>query len=112
MLLLLVVVVVVRGLVRVRDRLLDMIHVLVDMAGVLGMQGLDRLLDVQHQGVASAPAEILANNDAHQLERSRVRRHGVCRDDPAAFTELVGDRELVEMVAVLGIQPEGNERQA
>ena len=70
------------------------------------------MLDVSDQRIASAPTEILADHDAHELQVLAVRSHGVGGDDPAALAECVGDLELVELVLVGGVEAEGDEGEA
>ena len=70
------------------------------------------MLDVSNQRIASAPTEILANHNPHELQVFAVRRHGVGGDDPAALAECMRDLELVELVLVCGVEAEGYEGEA
>nr|POF24088.1 37s ribosomal protein s9, mitochondrial [Quercus suber] len=69
-------------------------------------------LEVRDEGVAARAGEVLAHDHAHHLEVLRVGRHGVGGHDPPALAELVRDGKLVELVLVVGVQAEGDERQA
>lgn len=92
--------------------LLDLLLVLLDLLFIHLAQSLHGKLDVGDQGIASAAREVLTNNDTHHFQALRVRSHGVSRDDPAALSELVCDGELVELVAVIRVETEGNQRKA
>lgn len=76
------------------------------------LQLLERQPDIRDQRVAPAAGEVLAHHHAHHLQPVRVRRHGVRRDDPAALPQLVREGELVEAVAVRGVEAESDEREA
>ena len=104
--------VIMRGLARVGNVLLDMFGVCSDGVLVHVVQGLQRDGKVADERIASGLREVFADDDAHQLELIRVRGHGVCGDDPAALTELVGNRELVVQLAVLRVEAEGYQGKA
>ena len=68
-------------------------------------------LEILDQRVASAPREVLSDNDSHQLKLFAVRRHRVRRHHPPSLAKVVRDREFIVVMSFFGIQPEGNERQ-
>lgn len=73
-------------------------------------QLMHRHLQICHQRITPTAGKVLAYNHAHHLQRLAVRCHGVCGHDPAAFTELMGDGELIELVAVFGVETECDQR--
>lgn len=88
----------------------DVLLVLLDLLLIHLAQSLHGKLDVGDQSIASAAREVLTNNNTHHLEALRVRSHGVSRDDPATLSELVCDSKLVELVAVVRVETEGDQR--
>jgi len=97
---------------RTRHRLLLLLLLRLQRLGIDLAQRLHREPDIGNQRVAPAPAEILADDDAHELELLRVRRHGVGGDDPAVLTQLVGDGEFVVGEVLGGVEAEGDEGEA
>ena len=85
---------------------------ILDPLGILLLQGLHNSMNVLDQHVAPSSAEVLAHDHTHQLELLAVRSHGVGWHDPGAFSELMSDRELVEMVLIFWVQAESDERQS
>lgn len=73
------------------------------------LQLLHTKLDVLEQRISTSAAEVLTNNDTHELELLGVGSHGVCWDDPAALPEFVGNGELVVGELKLGVETEGDE---
>lgn len=69
-------------------------------------------LDVGDKGITSTTGEVLAHNHAHHLQLVSIRGHGVGRYYPAALAQLVRDGELVELMAVSGVEAEGDQGQA
>ena len=61
-------------------------------------QCFQRQLNVIDQSVASRTGEIFSNDDSHEFELFTVGSHGVGGHDPAAFTQVMGNGELVIMV--------------
>lgn len=76
-----------------------------------GLQRLHGLLDIQNQRIAATSAKVLTDHNPHQLDVPGVRCEGIRRYDPSPLAELMGDGELVEMVFVLGVEAERNERE-
>lgn len=68
-------------------------------------------LQVGDERIAAATREVLSNDHTQHLQSAGIGSHGVCWDNPATLTQLVGDRELVKLVAVLGIQAESDQRE-
>ena len=66
-------------------------------------------LDVLEERVTTRTAEVLTNDNAHELELLRVRSHGVCWNDPAALPEFVGNGKFVVLKLDLGVETEGNQ---
>ena len=66
-------------------------------------------LDVIDQGVASRTGEVFSDDNSHEFELLTVRSHGVSGHDPAAFTQVMGNGELVIMVLGRGVESECHE---
>jgi hypothetical protein len=90
--------------------LLNLLLVFLDLLLIHLAQSLHGKLDVCNQSITSAVREVLADNNTHHLQTLGVGSHGVCRDDPTTLSELMGDGELVKLVAVLRIKTEGDQR--
>ena len=66
-------------------------------------------LDVIDQSVASCTGEVFSDDDSHEFELFTVGSHGVGGHDPAALTQVMGNRELVIMVLSLRVESERDE---
>ena len=91
--------------------LLDLLLVLLNLLFIHLTQSLHGQFDVCNERVAARMREVLADNDTHHLQALRVGSHGVGGDDPTTLSELMCDGELVELVAVIGVKTEGNQRE-
>jgi hypothetical protein len=86
--------------------------VLLDSLLVHTIEGLEAQLDVREEGVTSRLGEVLSDYHSQHLQILGMRRHRVCRDNPATLPQLVGHGEFVVMLVVFGIKAECNEREA
>lgn len=111
MLLLLIVVVSVLRLMAMTDVLLDIRLTDFDLRLVHIVQNLHAQLDILKQLVAAGLGKVLAHDDTQHLQVLGVRGHGVCGYDPATLAQLVGERELVVVLAGLLVQTECYEGQ-
>jgi hypothetical protein len=73
------------------------------------VQDANAQFDIRQQLVTPTLAEVLADHHTQHLEILGVGRHGVSRDDPGAATQLVGESELVVVLACFGVETEGDE---
>jgi hypothetical protein len=60
------------------------------------------------QSIAARAGKVFTDDDTHELHLLGVRSHGVRWHDPAAFTKVVSNGELVVQVALLGIKTDCN----
>lgn len=98
---------------RPRPMRLHMVDIVVEQLLLVHLRELFHgQLQISNQSVGSGPREVFPHNDAHHLQFVAVRRHGVCWYHPAALAQLVSDRELVEVVLVLGVEAESDEWEA
>lgn len=70
------------------------LHVLLVLLQEFGVGFFERLhhqREVLDECVATRSAEIFTHDDAHELQLLAVWRHGVCRNDPSALSQGVGD---------------------
>ena len=104
-------VVVLVALARARGMFLGVRGVLLDGLFIHLRERLERDLDILDQDVAARPREVLAHHHAHQLQLLRIGGHRVRRHDPTTFAQVVRDGELIVVVLVLGVQPEGHQRE-
>lgn len=89
----------------------NLLLVLLDLLLVHLAQSVKRKLDVIDKGIASAARKVLANNNTHHLQTLGVRSHGVGGDDPSTLAKLVGNGELVKVVARFFVQAKSDERE-
>jgi hypothetical protein len=90
------------------DMRLNIRVILVDRVRILLIENLHTEFDIRQQLIASALGEILSDNHAQHLQILRVRGHRISRDDPAALTKLMRERELV-VVFLARFEAEGDE---
>ena len=69
-------------------------------------QCVQRQLDVINQSVTSCTGEVFSHDYSHEFELFTVGGHGVGGHDPAAFTQVMGNGELVIMVLGFGVESE------
>lgn len=98
--------------VRVDNMLLDMFLVLLHHGLVHLTKSLERKFDVIDEKVGSWESKVLANDYAHHLQCLAVRGHGVGGHNPAAFTEMVCNGELIIGVFTVRVETECDQRQA
>lgn len=73
----------------------NLLFVLLDLLLVKRVQGLQRKLEVSNERITSRLGKVFANYNAHKLHLFGVWRHGICRDDPSALTELVSTEMML-----------------
>lgn len=66
------------------------LSMLLNLLGIKRVKCLDRKLEIRDECIAARLRKVLAHDNAQHLHLLRVWRHGVRRNDPAAFTELMG----------------------
>jgi hypothetical protein len=59
------------------------------------IQRLQREFEIRNQRITPRFRKVLAHHHTQHLHLLRVRRHGVRRDNPAAFAELMGSAARV-----------------
>ena len=84
--------------------ILDVVFMLLYGFRIHIFQCLQGQLDVIDQSVASRTGEVFSDDDSHEFELFTVGSHGVGGHDPAALTQVMGNRELVIMVLGLGVE--------
>lgn len=73
----------------------NLLLVLLDLLLVQFVQSLQSQLDVGDECITARLAEILTDDNTHELQLVGVWRHGVSWDDPSAFSENVSKLELI-----------------
>jgi len=69
-------------------------------------------LDIGDKAIATTLAEVLADDYAHEFQGFGMRSHGVSRNDPATFAEIVGNGKLIISVMIIRVQAECNQWQS
>ena len=91
--------------------LFDMLAMVCHSALVHFFQRLHGQFDVCNKRVTPCPREVFTHNNSHQLKLLTVRGHGVRRHHPAPLSQMVSNRKFIEVVLVLGVQPECHQGQ-
>ena len=76
------------------------------MDGVSGVHLLQSFeaASVDLQLIAATTAKVLANDHPHELQFLRMGCHRVCRNDPTALPQLMGDGKFIVLMLLRGVQ--------